>query len=161
MKRLSVDDVMEMGPCRSYSERRVRELFGDSETLSLIEVLGLDIPAEDRLWVMFQNGVIEDDVLQRFANVIADRAVRNHALTYEPTREWAEAWLSGEDRSKEAARAAIERAAVEAWAAWAAWAAVVAAKWAVAAATDASDSAATERELQVEDLRRLLLEAEA
>lgn len=172
MKRLSVDDVMGMERCEEYHEDRVRELFGDRETLSLLEILDLNIPAKDRVCVMLQDGVVEDEALRRFANVVADRAVQNHALTYEPTREWAEKWLSGEDRSEQSAWSAVRSsmetkycAAVASAARAAYWAAVAArralmaagaAEWARMAAT----SGRAERELQVADMRRLLLEAE-
>lgn len=162
MKRLSVDQVMRMRPCSEYSEERVRELFGRRKTLSLIQILDLGIPPADRLWVMFQDNVVDDETLRRFANIVVDRAVRNHALTYEPIREWAERWLSGEDRSEKSASAA-DRAAR--------WVAEDAEEWARAAASASSARAAedwvaadaacwAEREFQVEDMRRILMEAE-
>jgi len=59
-------------------------------------------------------------------------------------RAWAEGWLSGADRSKEAAWAEAARAAAAAWAAWAAAAkeAKEAAAWAAAGAARAAEAAA-------------------
>jgi len=54
----------------------------------------------------------------------------------------AEGWLSGADRSKEAAWAEAARAAAAAWAAWAAWAAAAARAAEAAAAAEAAEAAA-------------------
>lgn len=174
MKRLSVDEIMGMKPCEAYPEARVQELFGERETLSLIQILDLDIPAKDRLRVMLRKGVVEEEVLRRFSDVVANRAVRNHALTFGPIREWAAKWLSGADRSEWSAHMAFGRACDMGEPS-----VIRAAEVALETAEDAAGRAGRvawiaseqvefermaqefERQLQVEDMRWFLLEAEA
>ena len=143
MKTLTLSDIMALRPCAAYPESRVRELWGDRESLSLIEILRLDIPAEDRLWVLTRDGVCDRDVLRRWAGAIADRAVRTHCLTcgVPAVESWARGWLDGTARTYAAADAAYA-------AAYAATDAVYAAR--------AADAA--ERNRQVEDLIALLEE---
>ena len=81
MKTLTVSEIMSLRPCAAYPETRVRELWGDRESLSLVEILRLGIPAEDRLWVLTRDGVCDRDVLRRWADAIADRVVRDYCLT--------------------------------------------------------------------------------
>jgi len=115
--------------------------------------------------------------LKQAIDVIADRAVRNHALPCPETHDWAVKWLSGEDRTQDsaswaawAARAAwadraacAARAACASWADSAAWAARAAcaswAAWADSAAwADWADSAAraAELKLQATDIHRFI-----
>lgn len=72
---------------------------------------------------------------QRRAWLCAEWAVRRYALPCDATRTWAERWLSGENRSREAARAAWEAGAA----------------WEAARAT----ARATERALHLADFRAL------
>jgi hypothetical protein len=175
MRTLTVAEIMALNPCGAYPEDRVRELWRDRDALTLVEILCLDIPPEDRIWVLTRYGVLPDDVLRRFAHMTADRAVRNHCLTcgVAAVETWARGWLDGTDRTSAAAYAA--RAA--AYAAYAAAyvaaraaayaAAYVAARAAARAAADAAADAAAygaaraaayaaERQAQIADLLALL-----
>ena len=73
MKTLTVADIMNLRPCNAYPESRVRELWGERESLSLLEILSLPIPAVDRIWVLTRNGVLPTDTRQKFADMTADR----------------------------------------------------------------------------------------
>lgn len=155
MKTLTVSDIMALRPC--YSESRVRELFGDRESLSLVEILQLDIPAEDRIWVLTRECVCDRDLLLAWVNGVADRAVRKYCLECGNTavEAWARGWLDGTDRSQAAAAAAYAAAAAgaaargDAESAWvaaytttgAAYVAYAAAYAAACAARAASESA--------------------
>ena len=157
MKALTVSDIMALNPC--YHESRVRELFGDRESLTLVEILALDIPPEDRMWVLTRDGVCSRDVLSAWIDRIADRAVRNYCSECGNTavEAWARGWLDGTDRSQAAAAAAY--AAAAAWAAaWAAWAAEAA--YDARGAEAAYDACEAERRAQVDDLIRALNDAE-
>lgn len=147
MTSYTVDDVMARGPC--WTRERVEEGFGGAQALSLPEMLRReDVPAADRVWLGL---ALRPDVAVRFAGIVADRAVRTYALPCQATAEWAERWLSGEDRSEAAASAAAWSAADAAaaasasraaWAgAWAAWAGTTSADEAAGAATRAASSA--------------------
>jgi len=142
---------MALRPGAAYDESRVRDLLGDRESLSLIEILRLDIPAEDRVWLLLQPGVLPADVRTDATARIVTRAVTSHALHCGNTavEEWARGWLDGTNRSQaayaaNAAYAAYADAAADA--ADAAWAAARAAAWAAdaahAAACAAADAAA-------------------
>ena len=140
MKTLTVSDIMALNPCGRYPESRVRELWGERESLTLVEILSLDIPPEDRLWVLTRNGVLPDGTLRQFANTTADRAVRNHCLTcgVPVVEAWARNWIDGTNRTTYAA--AYAAADASAWVAYAADAAADAAAY--AASNAAADAAA-------------------
>jgi len=108
MKALTVSDIMSLNPCGAYPESRVRELWGDRESLTLVEILQLDIPAEDRIWVLTRDGVCSRDVLVAWMNRVADRAVRSYCLEcgIAAVEAWARGWLDGTDRTRGAAEAA-------------------------------------------------------
>lgn len=142
MKELTVSDIMALEPC--YSEDKIIKLFGGRDKLSLLDILDLDIPTEDKVWVLTRPGVLSDALFNEFAALTADRAVRQHCLScgLPAVEAWAVKWLNGSDRSAEAA----EAARVTAQAAYAAQAAY----WAAEAAYGA------ERQQQVADLKRLI-----
>jgi hypothetical protein len=107
-------------------------------------------------WLIWQAGRLPAErllavlpALLRAVNRIVDRAVRDHALPCAATREWAERWLSGEDRTwegaEEAAMAAVAARAAEA----AAWAAEEAA-WAAEEADEASERARQAADVRAE-----------
>ncbi len=178
MKALTVSDIMVLNPC--YSESRVRELFGARESLTLVEILQLDIPPQDRIWVLTRDGVCSRDVLLAWMNRMADRAVRSYCLEcgIAAVEAWARGWLDGTDRTRGAAEAAdvghyATRATTQsaafaaraaAYAAYAACAAAEAAAESVRAAAGAACAAAgaacaareAERRAQVDDLIRAL-----
>ncbi len=170
MKTLTVSEIMALNPCYVYPESRVRELFGDRDTLTLIEILRLDIPAEDRIWVLTREGVLPVDVLRRFAATVADRAVRNHCLTcgVPAVESWARGWLDGTDRTACAAAAGYwqrlsARSAAYAAARSAAYAAARSSGYAASAAARSAAYAAArsaayaaERQAQIADLLALL-----
>jgi hypothetical protein len=170
MKSLTVSDIMALGPCYAYPESRVRELWGDRDALTLVEILRLNIPAEDRIWVLTREGVCDRDLLLTWVNGVADRAVRNHCLTcgVAAVETWARRWLDGTDRTSAAAYAAYAAAdaayATVYDAAYAARAAARAAAYAAAraaayAAAYAAANAA-ERQAQIDDFIRVLNDAE-
>jgi len=52
MREVTVDDVMAKKPCNEYPREQVEALWGSRESLTLTEVLDLDIPAKDRVWAV-------------------------------------------------------------------------------------------------------------
>ena len=49
MHKITVDNIMAHKPCEEYPKERVEELWGGKESLSLLDILDLNIPAEDRI----------------------------------------------------------------------------------------------------------------
>jgi len=47
-----VDDVLMRRQCAEYEERNIRELFAGRESLSLDEIIALDIPDADKFWAL-------------------------------------------------------------------------------------------------------------
>lgn len=102
---LTVDEVWDFSPCPDYPYERIVELFNGRETLSLREIADLDIPLGDRMWVLcnahrdrafeWSCQVLEDYLL----TVIAD----SPSVAWQ---SWANAWITGEDRSWDSAHRA-------------------------------------------------------
>ena len=65
---------MNWEPCSEYTESRVKELIGKGKTP--LEILELEIPAEDRLWVVLRNEIIPENDLHELACKFAEQALR-------------------------------------------------------------------------------------
>jgi len=149
MQSYTVDEMMAFRP--RYSREQVADLWAGRERLSLLEILDLDIPAADRIWGTTRSG----DHLPAFAAMVAARAVRNHCLScgIPVVETWAAKWLSGADRTAEAAASAwwaeaAAEAAAEAGCVW------EAAEWVAENAAEEDENATeAERELQIEDMK--------
>ena len=184
MKSITYEEFLEFGPC--YLDDPKEKALMDSiaqrqERWTALDILGLEeIPEVDKLWAVLREELIEPEKLHKFACLCAERAL-SRVENPDPRSIAAiaakRAWLRGEitdaelklaeGAARDAASAAARDAASDAaWAAaraaaWAAaWAAARAAAW--AAAWDAAGDAArdAERAWQVEELKRLLMEAE-
>ncbi len=168
MPTFTLDGVLEAKPCLTSSE--VRELWGDRESAAALDVIDAEhVKEADRVWLLCKvKKALPAEIRTRWINRTVTRAVTTHALPHPVTREWAERWLSGEDRSRESVRAAADAAdAAAAWAAESAWAAAADAAWAAAAAAESAWAAAsagaawlqardTEYQRQLDDLLELL-----
>jgi hypothetical protein len=145
----------------------------EMKELSVLDILDLPIPAEDRIWASLQSG----DHVPVAVEAIVRRAVESHAVGcgIPEVEKWARRWLSGEDRTTEAAWAAQEvswasaraaenaarAAAQQTWApTWAARAAARAA-WAATDATWATAEEAAERDRQIKDIRAAVMGAQS
>ena len=160
--RWTVADAVESDSC--YAKLHILELWAGRESLSVLEVLDLDIPVEDRMLSALR--MIHGHPVGEIARILTlTRVITAYALPYEATREWAKRWLSGEDltfASAEVARKAVSGGALAAKAAGAASAAggaVGTTKWAWAswAARVASrgplEALEAERLKQIADVR--------
>ena len=172
MKTYTIADIMALRPCNRYNTARVTEIFAGRPALTLLDILDLDIPAEDRVWVATR--LLPEREARLFAADCAERALeRERASGREPHEaswravETARRYARGEatrgelgTAAEDAARAAEDaaaRAAAYAAAEDAAYAAEDAAAWAAAraAAAAAAEAAAraAEHERQVARLR--------
>jgi hypothetical protein len=183
--KITREQLLSWDPCcrkegERYSDENLDKLFGGREALTPQDVAQLGIPPADFVWVWTRPGALPDDVRQRWIDRVVRRAVEAHALKcgIPEVEEWAERWISGEDRSRSASRSAAEavraaraaeRAALAAkGATWATWCAALAAgaaawaeeaAWAAWSAVEAAE-AAVEQQKQVEDLLHILAEEE-
>jgi hypothetical protein len=179
LQTVTVDDVIALNPCgfhgqddgKNYTRVRIERLFAGRPELTALDILDLDIPAEDRLWAVLRTDFFPEREIHELACVFAERAVailERHDPDEKRPRAAIEAkrrWLHGEitDRELDVARAAawaasrdVARAAAwaasrdTAWAAaWASRDAAWAAAWdAMAAARDAAWDAAWDGELE-------------
>jgi hypothetical protein len=59
--KVTKDQVISLNMCESYSVGRVLSLFADRETLSLSDILSLEIPAIDKIWIIDKTGLLTED----------------------------------------------------------------------------------------------------
>ncbi len=166
MKTWTVQEMIAERPCKEYTEARLLELWAGRGALAVNDILNLDIPAADKVWVLCRPDVMTPEQRARWLGTIVERAIRRvlGKSNVPKWERWAERWLSGEDRTRKSAEAAAEAATRAAWAeAWAAeasaWAAVEEA-WAEAAAVEEGSAAraaeAAEYEKQINDCLEIL-----
>jgi hypothetical protein len=133
--RITVDMIMEYGPCREYPRSRVEELWEGRDSLSAEEMRALPIPTRDLMWawlhLLAQGGQVKTVV--RLAKTFAERAKQSAVEAWAAKAEaaWAEeaARASAEEAAREARAEASEAAAARARAAeLAAWTAARAAR---------------------------------
>ena len=141
MKTVTIDQVMRWRPCSDYPQKRINSLFAGRESLSLEDIVALDISTEDKLWALLREDFIPARELHLLACDFAEKVLH---LTDDP--RCAEAirvkrlWVDGKATYEElaAARDAARDAA---------WAAARAAAWDAARAAQLA--------MTVEVLRRL------
>ena len=125
MKKVTVDDIMAHYPCDEYPRERVEELWSGKESLTLTEILDLDIPAKDRIWAVTEFLSEEEtgqftrwcalqvvhlwdcpDVVKRYLET-GDEGLRDAART----TALAAAWGAAQDAARAAAWGAVHAAA--------------------------------------------------
>lgn len=180
MKTITYEQFLQFNPCYLYDPKKkalMESIAQRRERWSALDILELsEIPAEDRLWAVLWEALIDAPILHEFACRCAERAlsrVENPDPRSVRAIEIKRAWIRGEatDDELEAARAAALGAA-RAAALGAAWVAAEAAAldsaeaaaW-VAALDSAEDAAwaatkAAERQWQIEELQKMLNEQE-
>lgn len=184
MKTITYEDFVSFKPCWLVFEEE-RDKHADQlsryrairDEWSAIDILRLDeVDAEDRLWLVLREELIDAPILHEFACRCADRAIARigkpdsrSVAAIEAKRKWLRGEISDDAMAAEraAARAAemiAERDEAFVAAKAAAWVAERAASWAAAKAAewDAARNAAraAEREWQVAELMRMLEEQE-
>ena len=106
--KITVEMVMAEIPCEDYPPERVAELWAGRESLAPTEVVKLDIPMDDRVWILGRLIGRHDPT-----RVVARRIVR-HALGDAEIPEAYQRWLCSGDRLL--MRAAKVSAGPSAWA---------------------------------------------
>ncbi|MFH1604001.1 MAG: putative immunity protein, partial [Pseudomonadota bacterium] len=136
---ITIDEVLALGLCNSWTRERLQTLAGGRESMSALEVCGLDVPPQDIFWLLLREPILTAVELRLLAARWAERVLTIY-----------ERFQPGDDRPRQANASArlfaLGRATTaELDAAWdAAWAAASAAASAaaVAAASAAASAAA-------------------
>jgi len=96
MHKITAREIINYCPCASYSNQRVKHLIGEGKTLK--ELLSLNIPKADRVWVacvyLRKNN---KHLLDCWLGDIRERAIRTHVLKcgVDVAEKWAQDWLDG------------------------------------------------------------------
>jgi hypothetical protein len=88
---ITIRQVMKLNPCQKYSLQRVRKLFGERETLSYREISKLNIPDEDKIWILVKNHFLTHRQQIMFAIYCAKSALPVWNKRYPKDRRPAEA----------------------------------------------------------------------
>lgn len=80
MIAFTVDDIMREKPCGSYTQKLVEDLFGGRERLTPHDIARLEIPAEERIWILGR-------LLYRLSPYRSNRVARLIALDVEELRD--------------------------------------------------------------------------
>src|SRR3990167_597859 len=91
LRRITLAMVMHSWrPHSRWPRERLKAAFGGRRSLTSLEVLGLDVPAHDRLWAVLREEIVPARELRLIACWCADRALsRERAAGCEPdTRSW-------------------------------------------------------------------------
>jgi len=120
MHKITVDDIMAHYPCDEYPRERVEELWSGKESLTLTEILNLNTPARDRVWMVLQSLSKEEN--EHFARWSALQVTHLWDCP-DVVKQYLE---TGDEELRDAAwnaaRAAARTAGRDAtWAAWNAW----------------------------------------
>ena len=151
-KTVDYDTFVSWGPCwleTAEGRRRLRYYAKKKERWTALDILKLRAEsAEDKLWAVLRQELLDDDVLSEFACRCAERALSR--VEYPDPRSIAaiaakRAWMRGE-KTAEDLRAAES----------AAWAAAWAAESAAARAAASAAARAAELEAQVQVLTEIL-----
>ena len=135
MTVITLEQVRAWHPCPDYTDARLAELAAGRKSITVDEALDLPIPAEDRIWLLAQPGVLPAVIRYEWVEAVVSRAVREHASAcgVAEVEDWAARWLAN-DPAARTARAAQAAAG---------WAAQAAAKAAMLATWTAEESIAT------------------
>jgi len=72
METFTVKDIMKLKPCSSYTKEVVSKLWNNKPSLSLDEILNLNIKLYDRLWILAE--LVSTEILPNWANYCANKA---------------------------------------------------------------------------------------
>ena len=160
MEKITVREIMKFGPCDRYNVFTVFKLIKFGKTP--LEILDLDLPRNDKFWLLLRPKYISEkrlhllacDFAQEVAYLNSDPRVQ---AAIDAKRLWIDGKITDEELKK--ARDAAYAARADAAAAWAADAAAdaVAAAWAADAAWAATADADIETK-QIEMVRKVFIE---
>lgn len=104
--KITYDMLEDWGRCASedgekYSKENVLKLTSGRAELTALECLDLDIPDEDKVWLVLRPEILGQDKYEQYGYEVATQAVKRHCLHcgIPKVEEWAKKWISGEDRT--------------------------------------------------------------
>ena len=150
---VTVDGVMKLRPCRAYPRTRVESLWAGRDRIGATGIAALEIPAKDRLWLLFR--IAPQDVWMPAIWYSVERSIQQASRTAGAAgSEWADRLALLEPvASFETCRAVVPILRAYADAAYAA------ATAATAYAYAAADAAADALEITVAHVARLIEDA--
>ena len=153
--KITREQLRRWGAC--YDNDRIAELVPEAG-LTPLEVASLDIPAEDRLWVLLREDIVPACDLRLLACGWAEaacvKAGCNDARSLNAIAV-GRRYAHGEATEAELASARSAAESAEAWSAWAAaWEAARSAAW--SAAWSAAEAEAADRSEQLADVVRVI-----
>lgn len=74
MKTVTIEQFMTFNPC--YDEKRIKRIAGRKKNWTALDVLVLDIPAQDKLWAVLREEFIDAPILHDFACLCAEEALK-------------------------------------------------------------------------------------
>jgi hypothetical protein len=138
MEKITVAQIMKKKPCPEYTEEIVTDLVGDDKTL--MELLDLDIPMSDRIWVTTQ--FLDDKTNREFA-IWCARQCETDIIEITKYIDTIEKYYAGEATDEELMAAYWAASSAACWAASSA--ASSAACWAASSAADRAACWAADR----------------
>jgi len=151
----TIKDIIELDPCEEYTKERLKELWKGKKALSRRDILELDIPIDDRNWVIPQ--LVSTKVVTKWAQYCANEAEKhadanvNNARYAARYAAWSAAWSVADTAAGSAVYAADA----------AAWSAAGYAAWSVArCAANYADDRAENKEKELYRLLTILCDME-
>ena len=65
MKTFTIKDLQKYEPCEDYTPERIAELFAGRESINMLDVLEMDIPPEDVVWIFSRDKLAATEHQQR------------------------------------------------------------------------------------------------
>ena len=75
MVKVTIDDILALGPCGTYDRDRLKKLFGRKRKASLADVCKAKVSSGDRLWLAIYGPWIDDRQRRLFAADCAERVL--------------------------------------------------------------------------------------
>lgn len=72
MKTLKLEKLLSYSPC--YSQQQVENIYRNRTDLTLDDILNLDIPTIDKIWVLIQDWYLDETQVSEFQKIILDKA---------------------------------------------------------------------------------------
>jgi len=90
MSTVTVKQIMSWNPCAEYTQAKIKKLFAGRQALSVLDVLELDIPDADKLWVVLREELVPANMLHELTCRCAERSLmRERKAGREPDpRSW-------------------------------------------------------------------------
>ena len=113
LKVITIKRLLGWSPCDGCDTKsKLLQVSGGKASMTPQEVAELNIPAEDKVWVLLRPEVLGNRNYKKVMFTIADRAVTLCCLDcgIDKVETWAKNWLNGSNRSSDAAYCAARAA---------------------------------------------------